>query len=104
LFVLQLAAARGEMKELREKNLKAMQEQIDAMDALEKAEQRASAAEDHMRTLQVRTLALLVALMSVAFLVCVCGRSQICHLPAHTRMVLLLQHIYTLQAQLNKAQ
>jgi hypothetical protein len=93
------------MKELREKNLKAMQEQIDAMDALEKAEQRASAAEDHMRTLQVRTLALLAALMPVAFLVWVCGRSQIYHLPAHTpHGFAVATHIYTLQAQLNKAQ
>jgi hypothetical protein len=44
------------MQELRQKNLKAMQEQVAAMDALEKAEQRASEAEDRMRMLQVRTL------------------------------------------------
>lgn len=50
----QLAAARGEMKELREKYLTTIKDLNNALDAAEKAEQRASSAEVETRALQVR--------------------------------------------------
>ena len=51
---LQLDGARAEMKDLREKYLKAMQDQHAALEAADKAEQRASAAEIKLREEQVR--------------------------------------------------
>lgn len=50
----QLEGARAEMKDLREKYLKAMQDQHAALEAADKAEQRASAAEIKLREEQVR--------------------------------------------------
>lgn len=57
LSAVQLATARAELKDLREKYLKTLNEQNDALTDVEKAEQRASEAENNMRALQVRVLA-----------------------------------------------
>lgn len=62
----QLAAARGEMKELREKYLTTIKDLNNALDAAEKAEQRASSAEVETRALQVRVGGVLLLLAADA--------------------------------------
>lgn len=68
---MQLATARAELKDLREKYLKTLNEQNDALTDVEKAEQRASEAENNMRALQVRV---------ISWVCCVAGMCSRCWL------------------------